>query len=62
MQKIHFPNFNKPVTVYSLGAIISVGYRVKSQNGITKISNERITRKETKDILEVNCKLHKNHL
>lgn len=34
MQKMHIPNSDKPVTFYSLDVIISVGYRVKSQNGI----------------------------
>lgn len=34
VQKMHFPNSDKPVAVYSLDVIISVGYRVKSQNGI----------------------------
>ena len=34
VQKMHFPNSDKPVTLYNLDVIISVGYRVKSQNGI----------------------------
>ena len=34
VQKMHFPNSDKPVSLYSLDVIISVGYRVKSQNGI----------------------------
>ena len=34
VQKMHFANSNKPVNFYSLDVIISVGYRVKSKNGI----------------------------
>ena len=34
MQKMHITNSDKPVLLYSLDVIISVGYRVKSQNGI----------------------------
>lgn len=34
LQKIQIPNSDKPVSIYSLDVIISVGYRVKSQNGI----------------------------
>lgn len=34
VQKMHFPNSDKPVTLYNLDVIISVGYRVKSPNGI----------------------------
>ena len=34
VQKMHFPNSDKLVTLYNLDVIISVGYRVKSQNGI----------------------------
>lgn len=33
MQKMHIPNSDKPVTLYSLDVIISVGYRVKSLQG-----------------------------
>ena len=33
MQKIHIANSDKPVTLYNLDVIISVGYRVKSKNG-----------------------------
>ena len=33
MQKMHFANSDKPVALYSLDVIISVGYRVKSQQG-----------------------------
>jgi prophage maintenance system killer protein len=33
MQKMHIANSDKPVVFYSLDVIISVGYRVKSQNG-----------------------------
>ena len=31
---MHFANSDKPVTYYNLDVIISVGYRVKSKNGI----------------------------
>lgn len=34
VQKMHIPNSDKPVTFYNLDVIISVGYRVKSQNGV----------------------------
>ncbi len=34
VQKMHFANSDKPVTLYSLDVIISVGYRVKSKNGV----------------------------
>ena len=34
VQKMHFSNSDKPVLLYSLDVIISVGYRVKSQNGV----------------------------
>ena len=34
VQKMHFANSDKPVNFYSLDVIISVGYRVKSKNGI----------------------------
>ena len=34
VQKMHFTNSDKPVSLYNLDVIISVGYRVKSQNGI----------------------------
>lgn len=34
VQKMHFANSDKPVTLYNLDVIISVGYRVKSKNGI----------------------------
>jgi len=33
MQKMHIANSDKPVTMYSLDVIISVGYRVKSLEG-----------------------------
>ncbi|VGO18475.1 hypothetical protein SCARR_00528 [Pontiella sulfatireligans] len=33
MQKMHISGSDKPVTLYSLDVIISVGYRVKSQRG-----------------------------
>ena len=35
LQKMQIPNSDRPVNIYSLDVIISVGYRVKSQNGIT---------------------------
>ena len=34
VQKMHSSNSDKPVLLYSLDVIISVGYRVKSQNGV----------------------------
>mgnify|MGYP004536002615 FL=1 len=34
VQKMHFANSDRPVTYYNLDVIISVGYRVKSKNGI----------------------------
>ena len=33
VQKMHFPNSDKSVSLYSLDVIISVGYRVKSKEG-----------------------------
>lgn len=33
MQKMHIPNSDKPITLYNLEVIISVGYRVKSKQG-----------------------------
>ena len=33
VQNMHIPNSDKPVEFYNLDVIISVGYRVKSQNG-----------------------------
>jgi hypothetical protein len=33
VQKMHIPNSDKPVALYSLDVIISVGYRVKSKRG-----------------------------
>ena len=34
VQKMHFANSDKPVSLYNLDVIISVGYRVKSKNGV----------------------------
>nr|WP_136251251.1 RhuM family protein [Ningiella ruwaisensis] len=34
MQKMHIANSDKPVNLYSLDVIISVGYRVKSKQGV----------------------------
>ena len=34
LQKMQIPNSDKPVSFYSLDVIISIGYRVKSKNGI----------------------------
>ena len=34
MQKMHIANSDKPVSFYNLDVIISVGYRVKSKNGV----------------------------
>jgi hypothetical protein len=33
VQKMHIPNSYKPIKLYNLDVIISVGYRVKSQRG-----------------------------
>ncbi|MGL5316126.1 MAG: RhuM family protein [Peptostreptococcaceae bacterium] len=33
VQKMHFPNSDKPIALYNLDVIISVGYRVKSKRG-----------------------------
>ena len=33
MQKMHIANSDKPVAFYNLDVIISIGYRIKSQNG-----------------------------
>lgn len=35
IQKMHNTNSDKPTTLYNLDVIISVGYRVKSKNGVT---------------------------
>jgi Virulence protein RhuM family len=34
MQKMHIASVDKPITLYSLDVIISVGYRVKSKRGV----------------------------
>ena len=34
VQKMHFANSDKPVSLYNLDVIIGVGYRVKSKNGV----------------------------
>ena len=34
LQKMQIPNSDKPITVYSLDMIISVGYRVNSKQGV----------------------------
>lgn len=49
MQKMHIANSDKPVTYYTLDVIISVGYRVKSPQGVkfrqwaTKLLKEHLT-------------------
>jgi hypothetical protein len=49
MQKMHTANSDKPVELYNLNVIISVGYRVKSQQGTrlrqwaTRILREHLT-------------------
>ena len=49
MQKMHIANSDKPVEMYNLDVIISVGYRVKSQQGTrfrqwaTRILREHLT-------------------
>ena len=42
VQKMHIANSDKPVSLYSLDVIISIGYRVKSQNGVIfrKLANK----------------------
>lgn len=35
LQKMQIANSDKPINLYSLDVIISVGYRVKSHNGVT---------------------------
>ncbi len=50
MQKMHIANSDKPVAFYNLDVIISVGYRVKSQQGTrfrqwaTRILREHLTK------------------
>jgi hypothetical protein len=50
MQKMHIANSDKPVDFYNLDVIISVGYRVKSQQGTrfrqwaTRLLREHLTR------------------
>ena len=34
MQKMHIANSDRPVTFYDLDVIISVGYRIKSPQGV----------------------------
>ncbi len=34
VQKMHFANSDRPIALYNLDVVISVGYRVKSKNGI----------------------------
>lgn len=49
MQKMHIANSDKPVDLYNLDVIVSVGYRVKSQEGTrfrqwaTKLLREHLT-------------------
>ena len=49
MQKMHIPNSDKPIFLYNLDVIISVGYRVKSLRGTesncrnVEVSNCRVT-------------------
>ena len=50
VQNMHIANSDKPVKFYNLDVIISVGYRVKSQNGTrfrqwaTRLLNEHLTK------------------
>ncbi len=50
VQNMHIANSDKPVKFYSLDIIISVGYRVKSQNGTrfrqwaTRLLNEHLVK------------------
>ena len=64
MQKMHIANSDKPVEMYNLDVIISVGYRVKSQQGIrfrqwaTRILREHLTQGYTlnRQRLEANAR------
>src|SRR3569623_1603612 len=59
MQKMHIPNSDKPVELYSLDVIISVGYRVKSPRGTqfriwaTRTLKEHLVRGFTRNLLRV---------
>ena len=64
MQKMHIANSDKPVEIYNLDVIISVGYRVKSRQGTrfrqwaTRILREHLTQGYTlnRQRLEVNAR------
>jgi prophage maintenance system killer protein len=55
VQKVHIPPADKPTTLYNLDLIISVGYRVKSREGIrfrqwaSRILKDHLTRGYTLD-------------
>lgn len=55
VQKVHIPPADKPTALYNLDVIISVGYRVKSREGIrfrqwaTRILKDHLTRGYTLD-------------
>ena len=40
MQKMHIANSDKPVALYNLDVVISVGYRVKSHRGVELPQNK----------------------
>ena len=60
---MHIANSDKPVTFYNLDVIISVGYRVKSKNGIAfrkwanKILKDYMIKEKWLDYLEKTVKL-----
>ncbi len=64
MQKMHIANSDKPIDLYNLDVIISVGYRVKSQQGTrfrqwaTRLLHEHLTRGYTlnRQRLETNAR------
>ena len=64
MQKMHIANSDKPIDLYSLDVIISVGYRIKSQQGTrfrqwaTRLLREHLTQGYTlnRQRLETNAR------
>lgn len=58
VQNLHIPGSDKPVGFYNLDVTISVGYRVKSPEGVrfrqwaTRVLREHLTRGYTFDIAE----------
>ena len=62
MQKMHIANSDKPVVFYNLDLIISVGYRVKSREGVrfrqwaTGVLKEHLIRgRGHADVANMNC-------